>query len=146
MVLTPIFSFWTIGPAVGKLFNSSCCCYDKSKNNSVATLGVSFFYTFINVIITGFGCLFCFLISFSYIIGDLCSSFGGNGGSPQCAALIFGINIIPSLLLLGFTCVLLLKCFSESGPQDVAEAKCFGIPLVSVKNFDINEVKRKIEL
>ena len=80
------------------------------------------------------------------ILKSLHSDFPANICSAQCAALIFGINIIPSLLLLGFTCILLLKCFSESGPQDVAEAKCFGIPLVSVKNFDINEVKRKIEL
>merc|ERR1740122_110477 len=60
MILTPIFSCWTMGPKKTNSTNKSCCgCWSSNDMR----IGVSFFFTFVNFFITISGSLFCLLIT-----------------------------------------------------------------------------------
>ena len=60
MILTPIFSCWTMGPKKTNSTNKSCCgCWSSNDMR----IGVSYLYTFLNFFITISGSLFCFFIT-----------------------------------------------------------------------------------
>lgn len=99
-----------------------CCSSNDMK------IGVSFFYTFLNVFITIIGSLFCYLFSFrNPFYFSKCSNF-----SFYCDYFTQAAIVIPTSLVLGFVFTLTLKCTSK--------LKCCGIPVTNVQNFDIFEL------
>ena len=67
MILTPIFTFWTMGPKKTASTNKSCCgCWSSNDMR----IGVSFFYTFVNFFITVSGSLFCLLITYQKLLSN----------------------------------------------------------------------------
>ena len=124
MILTPIFTFWTMGPKKTTSTTTSCCGRWSSNDMRI---GVSYFYTFLNCFITMCGSLFCLLVSNQKIF-PTCSSFGR---SPFCSNFLIGCIVIPILLFLGLVFTLVLKCKRKS--------VCWGVALSNVQHFDINE-------
>ena len=94
ILLTPIFSFWTFGPAK-ILSNSKWCCGYCSTSDSC--IGVSFLFTFLNVHIT-ISVSISQIIIFSEIFH---LHFGG--------IFLMIVTTIP-LLSFGFLCILILSC------------------------------------
>merc|ERR1740122_435304 len=60
MILTPIFTFWTMGPK--KTTSTTTSCFGCWSSNDMR-IGVSYFYSFLNCFITISGSLFCLLIT-----------------------------------------------------------------------------------
>jgi len=113
MILTPIFSCWTMGPKKTNSTNKSCCgCWSSNDMR----IGVSFLYTFVNFFITISGSLFCLLITWQKDI-----EFGG---------FYFAISALP-LFILCFIFTLILKCKRKS--------ICYGVAMSNVQHFDIKE-------
>ena len=124
MILTPIFSCWTMGPKKTNSTNKSCCgCWSSNDMR----IGVSYFYTFLNCLMTICGSLFCFFITHQKI-DSRCYSFISH---PSCDSFNIGIIVIPCLLMTAFIFTLVLKCKRKS--------ICWGVALSNVQHFDINE-------
>ena len=143
MVLTSIFSYWTIGPIIK---TSRQCCEHWFQR--VEAVGVSFYHTFVNILLTSIGSLLCLLIVSINIHGvelaksrltittkgfpsDKCSSFGGW----PCGIFLYNISIISPLFFVGSLCIVLLKCFSK--------LQCCGVPMKKATDFDINELNQQ---
>ena len=132
-LLTPTFSFWTLGPVqTNSTFTwkkGFCIQTDSSK------VGVSFFYTFINIIITFCGSLCCYFtafINYGYLRIDKCIEIGSWYG--DCTNFAHGISIIFPLLISSFFIILLLKLKGE--------IEICNLPLTMVENFEICELKQ----
>ena len=117
MILTPIFTFWTMGPK--KTNSTKTSCFGCWSSNDMR-IGVSFFYTFVNFFITISGSLFCLLITYQKEIQHPSGNFDEIYG-----ALI----IVPFLLLLALIFTIILKCKSI----------CCGVALSNEQHFDIKE-------
>ena len=131
-VLTPIFSYWTLGPVqTNSTFTwkkGFCIQTDSSK------VGVSFFYTFINIMITFCGSLCCYFtafINYGYLRIDKCIEIGSFYG--DCTIFAHGISIIFPLLVSSFFIILFLKLKGE--------IEICNVPLTMVENFEICELK-----
>ena len=131
-VLTPIFSYWTLGPVqTNSTFTwkkGFCIQTDSSK------VGVSFFYTLINILITFCGSLCCYFtvfINYAHLRIDKCIEIGSFYG--DCTIFAHGISIIFPLLITSFFIILFLKLKGEIEICNVA--------LTSVENFEICELK-----
>ena len=133
-VLTPIFSCWTLGPVQtnSRIYVGGCTLKKKKKSSS--KVGVSFFYTFINIIITFCGSLCCYFtafINYGYLRIDKCIEIGSWYG--DCTNFAHGISIIFPLLISSFFIILLLKL---KGKIEIGN-----VPLTMVENFEICELK-----
>ena len=124
MILTPIFTFWTMGPKKTASTKKSCCGYWSSND---LRIGVSFFYSFLNCFMTVSGSLFCLLITHQNPYFFQCSFYD----SPTCGYFHFGLIVISVLLPLALIFTLVLKCKRKS--------LCCGVALSNVQHFDINE-------
>ena len=119
VILTPILSFWTFGPI---------------KKDSLAKesiIGVSFFYTTLNAIISISSGLFCVIFtykSFSNFDASRCFNYGEN---TDCDLFLIGTTIISPLLFIACMCILILRFW---------ELQCFGVSLIRVKNFDVHDL------
>ena len=123
MLLTPIFSFWTMGPKKTASSKKACCgCWSSNDMR----IGISFFYTFVNILITISGSLFGILIIYQNPIFFQCSFFG-----PYCLFFRVVLTIISVLFPLAIIFTLVLKCTMKS--------QCCGVALSNVQNFDVNE-------
>merc|ERR1719400_157867 len=102
MILTPIFTFWTMGPKKTNSTNKSCCgCWSSNDMR----IGVSYFYSFLNCFITISGSLFCLLITHQNPYFFQCSFRGAWCGNFHLALIV-----IPILLIIAFIFTLVLKC------------------------------------
>ena len=119
VILIPVFSNWTIGPVSNSRI-SRCGGYC-STNDS--TVGVSLLFTFINVLMTICGSMFCYIIA-----NDLISENPFSLTEILTGSLI----LFFPLFLVSFICILLLTCLSDT--------RCCSVPLTNVKNYDINEL------
>ena len=131
-VLTPIFSYWTLGPVqTNSTFSwkkGFCIQTDSSE------VGVSFFYTFINIMITFCGSLCCYLtafINYGYLSIDKCIEIGMFYG--DCTNFAHGISIIFPLLISSFFIILFLKLKGK--------IEMCNVPLTMVENFEISELQ-----
>ena len=123
MILTPIFSCWTMGPKKTNSTNKSCCgCWSSNDMR----IGVSFFYTFVNFFITISGSLFCLLITHQNPAYFQCSFL-----SYLCDNFHTSLIIVSILLPFAFIFTLVLKCKRKS--------ICWGVAMSNVQHFDINE-------
>ena len=112
MILTPIFSFWTIGPKKTRsTTKSGCGCYTSNDMR----IGVSFFYTFINIFITIIGNYLFRLITTQKLMGDV---------------IVISIFYIFALVYTS-----MLTCIKKSKGKSIL---C-GVPLLKMQYFDINE-------
>ena len=132
--MTPTFSFWTLGPVqTNSTFTwkkGFCIQTDSSK------VGVSFFYTFINIMITICGSLCCYFtifINYGYLRIDKCIEIGSFYG--DCTIFAHGISIIFPLLIFSFFIILFLKLKSKM--------EICNVPLTSVENFETSELQPK---
>ena len=125
MILTPIFSFWTIGPK--KTSSTKKSCHGCWSSNDMR-IGVSYSYSFLNCFMTICGSLFCLLITHQNPYFFQCSSFGPSKG---CFFFHLALIVISVLLTLAFIFTLILKCKTKS--------ICCGVALSNVQHFDINE-------
>ena len=129
MVLTPIFTFWTMGPK--KTASTITSCSGSWTSNDMR-IGVSFFYTLFNALITITGSLFCFLVNHRHPnFFSKCSSFVNTYSHWRCQNFLIGCIVIPILLFVAFIFTLILKCTRKS--------HFCGVPISNVQNFDINE-------
>ena len=114
MILLPVFSYWTIGPPdTGRL-----CFKPRSRSDSV--MGVSFFYSFLNSLMS----IFCNALYFYFIQFYTSLPYPGD-------ALIHFLSRLAPLLLFGLVFLLILGlCKNE---------QCCDVPLINRVNFDINE-------
>ena len=118
MILTPIFSCWTMGPKKTNSTNKSCCgCWSSNDMR----IGVSYFYSFLNCFLTISGSLFCLLITYQKEIQNP-NSFG---------YFHLAFIIVAVLLPLGLIFTLILKCKRKS--------ICWGVALSNEQHFDIKE-------
>ena len=124
MILMPAISYWTIGPS--------------NTSRSDSSIGVSFFYTFINTILTFIGTtLFYIFISINH--GFNCNhfrSFPEFRALPKLTNKCQISSIAYSLFFVSFVCIVILKYFKDS--------KLCGVPLTDTKYFDINEEDNQI--
>ena len=131
-LLTPTFSFWTLGP----IQTNSTFTWKKGFGfqTDSSKVGVSFFYTFINIIITFCGTLCCYFtafINYGYLRIDKCIEIGSWYG--DCTNFANGISIIFPLLISSFFIILLLKLKGE--------IEICNVPLTMVENFEICELQ-----
>ena len=132
----PIFSCWTLGPVRtnSRIYVGGCTL--KKKENSNSKVGVSFFYTFFNIMITFCGSLCCYFtifINYGYLRIDKCIEIGSFYG--DCTIFAHGLSIIFPLFILSFFIILFLKLKSEM--------KICNVPLTNVDNFEISELQPK---
>ena len=126
ILLTPIFSYWTMGPVYKTL--RSCCGHNPSTNTKV---GVSFCFTFVNALLTICGSFVCYAFTsanYNSIDNSKCYSFGKE---YRCDYFQTAIITIASLLFVSLLCTVLLKC---------CKSNCCSIPLTQKSHFDINEL------
>ena len=115
----PAISYWTIGPS--------------TISRSDTAIGVSFYYTFINTILT-FICTTLFYIFISISHGFNCNhfrSFPEFRALPKLTNKCQISSIAYSLFFVSFVCIVILKYFKNS--------KLCGVPLTDTKYFDISE-------
>ena len=126
MVLTPILSFWTLGPVNKNRSSRSCCGYG-SRSDSI--IGVSFFYTTLNAIISISCGLFCTIFTYKNFFNFDSSRCYVYGGTTDCDLFLIGTTIISPLLFVACICILFLRFW---------KLQCCGVPLTNKKNFDVN--------
>ena len=124
MILTPIFTFWTMGPKKTVSTTTSCCGYGSSNDMRI---GVSYLYTFLNCFLTIGGSLFCLLITHQNPYFFQCSFLD----SSICGNFHIPLIVISVLLPLSFIFTLVLKCKRKS--------MFWGVALSNVQHFDINK-------
>ena len=113
MLLTPIFSFWTMGPKKTESTTKSCFgCYTSNDMR----IGVSFFYTFINIFIT--------------IIGNFV--YQSISTKDEMLGDVITISIF---YIFAMIYILILTCTKKSKGKTI----CCGVPFLQVQHFDINE-------
>ena len=134
MILTPIFTFWTMGPKKTNSTNKSCCGCWSSNDMRV---GVSYSYSFLNAFISISGSLLCLFITHQAYDSNIekhqkhvsrCNLFGI---ANNCHFFNVGIIVISCLLMIAFIFTLVLKCKRKS--------MCWGVAMSNVQHFEINE-------
>ena len=112
MLLTPLMSFWTMGPKKTESTKKSFFgCYSSNDMR----IGVSFFYTFINIFITIIGNYLFRLITTDKLMGD--------------------VIVISIFYFFALVCTSILTCIKKSKGKSIL---C-GVPLLKMQYFDINE-------
>ena len=120
MVLLPVFSYWTIGPPdTGRL-----CFKPSSRSHSV--IGVSFFYTLLNCLMT----IICSSLSIYFTI------FKKSRLEVQDYYIPY-IICSATFLFVGFLCIVILRCCKNK--------QCCDVPLTNKVDFDVNEQEEEGE-
>ena len=138
IILTPIFSIWTIGPIAStkSLCGSSCC-------NSPQKLGVSICLTWINLFLT-------LASGFIYVIWH---DEGSWENGPETINMIFYICCCPCLVF-AMICLILLQCLDKCPGCccpciPCCERNCYPVTqftYLDVNNMDVVITQEEIEL
>ena len=136
IILTPMFSIWTIGPVMSKSVCGSICC------NGHQRLGVSFCLTWINLLLT-------FTSGFAYVTWLVWHNEGNLGGF----LLTYLVMSCP-FLAIAMIFLILLQCLDKCSGcccpcLPCCENNCYPVTqftYLDVNNMDIIITQEEIEL
>ena len=122
MILIPIFSFWTMGPPK----TSNSCCGHCSRSD---TIEVSYFYTFLNAIIT---IIVQSIFVFSIFIPYFRCYLSLESWHWKCDNFWHSLYAVYPPLIFSLILLIILRCCGNS--------ECCKTPLTRRENFNIEDL------